>query len=101
MALGIRLEAALERTNRVQRFEAGMAETPRPTKEIVESMPPSLYQYINGWKSESTRREQRAQAYRRHASGRGESWKDIMDDMMAPDVPHDTGLEPEESQHDE
>jgi len=99
--LKTRLEVVFDQSMRIRRFESGLAETPRPVKAIVESMPPALYQYINGWKSESTRREQRAQAYRRHAHGRGESWKDIMDDMMAPDVPHDTGLEPEQAEDDE
>ena len=76
---------------RIRRFESGLTEVRRPERAALEPMPQELYEYIKGWGSEAIRREQRAQAYRRHQ--RGEKWDDIKADMMAPDVPRDTGLE--------
>ena len=76
---------------RIRRFESGLTEVRRPERATLEPMPQELYEYIKGWGTEATRRVQRAQAYRRHQHG--EKWDDIVADMMAPDLPGDTGLE--------
>lgn len=82
-----RLEAQndklIDTITRQRRFEAGMAETPRPERKPLEPMPYELQEYIKGWASAATQKMQRSQAYRRHH--RGEPWDEIMDDMMRED----------------
>ena len=68
---------------RQRRVEAGMTETPRQEGKPLEPMPYEFQQHIKGWGGSGTQRMQRAQAYRRHHQG--ESWDEIMDDMMRVD----------------
>ena len=100
-----RLEAQndklMDNLTRQRRYEAGMAETPRPERKPAEPMPDELRQYIGGWPSK-TRKLQMNSAYRRYRSGQGESWPDIMADMMREDeglnlaVGEETSLAPDE-----
>ena len=68
---------------RQRRVEAGMTETPRPERKPIEPMPYEFQQHIKGWGGSGTQRMQRSQAYRRHQQG--ETWDEIMDDMMRVD----------------
>ena len=83
-----RLEAQndklMDNLTRQRRYEAGMAETPRPERKPAESMPHALRQYIGRWPPK-TRKLQMNPAYRRYRSGQGESWPEIMADMMRED----------------
>ncbi len=73
----------VEDSTRQRRFEAGMTETPRPERKPTEPMPYELTQHIKGWGGADTQRMQRNQAYRRHHQG--ETWDDIMTDLMHKD----------------
>ncbi|KKK96106.1 hypothetical protein LCGC14_2666110 [marine sediment metagenome] len=73
----------IEAATRQRRFEAGMTETPRPERKPLEPMPHELRQHIKGWGGSGTQRMQHSQAYRRHHQG--ESWVEIMADMMRED----------------
>jgi len=65
---------------RMERFKAGMAETPRPAKRATEPMPRELFEYYKGWKNPSIRKDMIDRAIRRHS--RGEAWPSIKASVM-------------------
>ena len=79
-----RLEAQVDKLiddmTRQRRVEVGMPEVPRPERKKLEPMPWELTQHIKGWLGAQTQKLQRNQALKRHAQG--ESWADIMADLM-------------------
>jgi len=65
---------------RMDRIDRGLGENPKPPRAPIEPMPKDLLEYCNSYASRSLAKNMRDVAYRRHA--RGESWQDIMLDVM-------------------
>lgn len=64
---------------RLQRFQSGMPETPRPPRREMQPMPAELKEHIDGIGQPAIRREIRDSAFRR---SRVETWDAIMADLM-------------------
>ena len=76
-----RVEDLEQHLRRVQRFEAGMAESvPKPKERELLPMPQELKEHIADWDNPAQQKHMRDIAYRRHA--RGETWDVIMDDVL-------------------
>ena len=67
---------------RIQRWQHGLTETPKPERKPPEKMPMSLLDYIERFQNPSMKRDMKARAYRAHATGT--SWDEIEAAMRAP-----------------
>lgn len=85
------LSKALEKRDRIDRVDAGMAEVARPPPVKREPMPQKLIDYIGGFGSKSMKRQMRSTAYRRNAEG--ESWEKIVEDVVVPEEPRSLYLQ--------
>jgi hypothetical protein len=79
------LAKALEKRDRIDRVEAGMTEVPHKPKAKRPPMPQELKEYIQSAGTVSTRRSMMSVAYKRNAEG--ESWEDIVAEVVVPDEP--------------
>jgi len=82
--LRVRNETLSDAENRLQRFQSGMTEAPRPARRELLPMPPELVVYLDGVGNPSMKREARNGCYRRHAAG--EDWASITSDILRPHI---------------
>jgi len=73
------VDSLLDHTKRMDRNEHGLHEIPHEQREKLDSPPPALKAYINGFAFKGFRRQQWKAAYKRRMQG--ESWNDIMEDI--------------------
>ena len=70
------VEKLTDALTRMSRAEKGLPEVPRQPKEPMKAPPKEFHEYVNGFASESVRREIRTVGYKRAANG--ESWEHIL-----------------------
>lgn len=71
-----------ESITRLQRFQTGMTEVPRPPRKEIEPMTDPLKEYIEGIATPSMRRDIRGRLLKRHA--KGEPWASIEKEILKP-----------------
>lgn len=73
-------DSLIDGLTRIQRFQAGLAETPRPERKQVEPMPRELEEYCLKIGDPAIRQQTKREMYRRHQ--RGTPWSEMVRELV-------------------